>query len=138
MLSHPLTNFEIQKFNQNKPKFNAVYSRNNLPKIKDGTYVINLHEYKSIGTHWIALHVNYNNATYFVSFGVGHISKAVKKLIDNKNMTTNIYRIQTNHSIMCKYFCIGFIDFILKSKSLICYTNLFSLNKYGKNNITIL
>ena len=138
MSSHPLTNFEIQKFNQNKPKFNGVYSRNNLPKIKGGTYVINLDEYKSIGTHWIALHVNYNNVTYFVSFGVGHISKAVKKLVDSKNMTTNICRIQTNHSIMCKYFCIGFIDFILKSKSLICYTNLFSLNKYGNNDITIL
>ena len=52
---HPLTNFEIQTYYQNEPKFNSVYSRNNLPKIKDGVYVINLHEYKSIGTHWIAL-----------------------------------------------------------------------------------
>ena len=52
---HPLTNFEIQTYYQNEPKFNSVYSRNNLPKIKDGAYVINLHEYKSIGTHWIAL-----------------------------------------------------------------------------------
>ena len=51
MLSHPLTNFEIQKYYQNKPKFNGVYSRNNLPKIKDGVYVINLDEYESIGSH---------------------------------------------------------------------------------------
>ena len=53
--SHHLTNFEIQKYYQNKPKFNGVYSRNNLPKTKDGAYLINLDEYKSIGTHWIAL-----------------------------------------------------------------------------------
>ena len=51
MPSHPLTNFEIQKYYQNKPKFNGVYSRINLHKIKDGAYVINLDEYKSIGTH---------------------------------------------------------------------------------------
>ena len=65
MLPHPLTNLEIQKYYQNKPKFNGVYSRNNLPKIKDRTYVINLDEYESIGTHWIALYVNNNNVTYF-------------------------------------------------------------------------
>ena len=58
MVPHPLTNFEIQKYYQNEPKFNGVYSRNNLPKIKDGAYVINLDEYESIGTHWIALYVN--------------------------------------------------------------------------------
>ena len=77
MLPHPLTNFEIQKYYQNEPKFNGVYSRNNLPKIKDGAYVINLDEYKSIGTHWIALHVNGNNVTNFDSFGVEHIPKKI-------------------------------------------------------------
>ena len=51
MQSHLLTNFEIQKYYQNQPKFNGVYSRNNLPKVKDGAYVINSDEYKSIGTH---------------------------------------------------------------------------------------
>ena len=70
MLPHPLTNFEIQKYHQNEPRFNRIYSRNNLPKIKDGAYVINLYEFKSIGTHWIALHVNGNNIIYFDSFGV--------------------------------------------------------------------
>ena len=53
MPSHPLTNFEIQKYYQNEPKFNCVYSRNDLFKIKDGAYIINLDEYESIGTHWI-------------------------------------------------------------------------------------
>ena len=58
MPSHAETNFEIQKYHQNKPKFNGVYSRNNLHKIKYRAYVIHLDEYESIGTHWIALHVN--------------------------------------------------------------------------------
>ena len=74
---HPLINFEIQKYYQNESKFNAVFSRNNLPKIRDGTYVINLSEYKSIETHWIALYANDNNATYFYSFGVEHIPKEI-------------------------------------------------------------
>ena len=57
---HPLTNFEIQKYYQKKLKSNGVYSRNNLPKIKDEAYLINLDEHKSIGTHWRALYVNDN------------------------------------------------------------------------------
>ena len=73
MPPHLLTNFEIQKYYQNEPKFNVVYSRSNLSKIKDGVYVINLDEFKSIGTHWIALYVNANNIVYFDSFGVEHI-----------------------------------------------------------------
>ena len=66
MLPHPLNSFEIQKHYQNEPKFNGVYSRNNLPKIKGGTYKINLDEYESIGTHWIALNVNDDNVTYLI------------------------------------------------------------------------
>ena len=92
MPPHPLTNFEMQKFHQNEPKFDGVYSRNNLPKIKDGAYVRNLDEYESIGTHWIALYVNGNDIIYFDSFGVEHIPKEIKKLIGNKSII-NIYRI---------------------------------------------
>ena len=56
MLSHALTNFEIQKYYENEPRFNGVYSRNNLPKtIKNVAYIINLDEYADVGTHWIAL-----------------------------------------------------------------------------------
>ena len=61
MLPHPVTNLQIQKYYPNEPKFNSVYSRNHLPKIKAGAYVINLDEYESTGTHWIALYVNGNN-----------------------------------------------------------------------------
>ena len=55
MLPHPLTNFEIQKYYQNEPRFNGFYSRDNLTEIKDGAYVINLNEYSDIRTHWVAL-----------------------------------------------------------------------------------
>ena len=70
MSPHPLTNFEIQECYKKETRFNAVYSRNNLPKIKDGAYVLNLDECKSIKTHWIALYVNVDNVTYLDSFGV--------------------------------------------------------------------
>ena len=89
MSPHPLTNFEIQKCHSNEPRFNGVYSRNNLTKIKGAAYIINLDEYESIGTHWIALYVNDDNVTYFDSFGVEHISKEIKKFIGNRNITTN-------------------------------------------------
>ena len=77
MLPHPLINFKIQKYCQNELKFYGVYSRNNLPKIKDGAYVINLDEFKSVGTHWVALYVNGNNIIYFDSLGVEHIPKEI-------------------------------------------------------------
>ena len=85
-----------------------------------------------------ALYVNDNNIIYFDSFGVEHVLKEIKRFIGNKNITTNIYRIQTYDSIMCGYFCIGFIDFMIKSKSLLDYTNLFFPNDYEKNDKMIL
>ena len=118
---HPLTNFEIQAYYQNEPRFNEVFSRDNLPNtIKNGAYVTNLDEYHDIGTHWVALYVNTaelsskecNNesVTYFDSFGVGHIPKEIIKFIrpavDNKNIITNIFRILAYDSIICGYFCI--------------------------------
>ena len=70
--------------------------------------------YKSIGTHWIALYVNCNNLTYFGSLGFEQIPEEKKRFIGNKN-TTNIFRIQSYDSIICGYFCIGFIDFMFKT-----------------------
>ena len=137
MPSYPLTNFETQKYYQNEPKFNGVCSRDNLPKIKDGSYVINFDQFKTIGTHWIALYVNSNNIKYFDSFGVEHIPKEIKKFIGNKNIITNNYRLQACDSIMYEYFCIGFIDLILKGKSLLEDTNLLSRNDYEKNDKVI-
>ena len=123
MLPHPVRNFETQTYYQSKSQFNGVSSRISSMKIKDGVYVINLDEFKSIGTHWIALYVNGNSIIYFDNFGIEHIPKEIKKFMRNKNIITNIYRIQAYHSMMSGYFCIGFFDFVLKGKSLLDYTN---------------
>ena len=73
---------------------------------------MNLDEYYDIGTHAVALYVNNKTATYFDSFGIEHIPKEVKKFIGNRNIISNIYRIQNYDSIMCGYFCIGFLSII--------------------------
>ena len=82
--------------------------------------------------------VNDNNVTYFDSFGVEHIPKKIRKFIGNKNIITNIYRMQTCDSVMCRYFCTEFVDFMLKGKSLLEYTNFFSANDYVKNDKIII
>ena len=78
------------------------------------------------------MYVNSNNITYFDSFGVEYILKEIKKFVRNKNIT-KICRIRAFDLIMCEYFCIGFIDFMLKGKILFDYTNVFSLNEIEKN-----
>ena len=117
----------------------VLYSRNNLSKMKDGVYMINLDEYESIGTHCIALYVNAENVTYFDSFGVEHIIyKTNQEVRWKQKYITNIYRIKAYDSITCGYFCIGFIDFILKGKSLLENINLFFPHDYEKNDKIIL
>ena len=83
MLPHPFTNFEVQQYYQNEPRFNGVYSRDNLPElssteIKDGVYVINLVEYSIIERNWIALYVQNNEVTYFDILGIEYIAKEIK------------------------------------------------------------
>ena len=80
MPSHPLTNFEIQKYYENEPKFNGAYSRNDLSKIKDRPNIVNFDEYESIGTHWIALYVNTKSITYFDSLNSKY-SKRNEKIL---------------------------------------------------------
>ena len=110
---HPLTNFEIKTYYQNEPRFNGVFSRDNLPnKIKNGAYVINIDEYHDIGNHWVALYVNNKYPKYFDSFAVGHISKEIVKFT--------------------------VIDFMFSSNSLTDFTNLFSPNDFKKNDDIIL
>ena len=98
---HPLTNFEIQEYYQSEPRFNGVFSRDNMPNnnirpkglgstVKNGAYVINLDECHDIGNHWVALHVNNKTATYFDSFGVEHIPKEIMKFITRKKIITDI------------------------------------------------
>ena len=138
MLPHPLTYFEIQKYYQNKPGFNGVYSRDNLQKTKDGKYIIYLDEYSDIETHWIDLYVLNNNVTYFHSFGVDHTPKKIKNFIGDKKKKTNIFRIQAYDSIMRGYFCIKFIDFMFGVMTLTDFTNLFSPNNFKRDDDIIL
>ena len=141
---HPLTDFEISEYYKNEPRSNGVYSRNNLPKtIKKGAYVINLDEYENMGTHWVALFVEPKYTVYFGSFGIEHIPKEIKHAIGseqsssakarNKEIKANIFRLQAYDSIMCGYYCIEFINYMLKDKTLLDYTNLFSPNDFKKN-----
>ena len=119
-----------------------MYSRNNLPKtIKKGAYVINLDEYENTGTHWVSLFVKPEYTTgssslertvYFDSSGVEHIPKEINKFIGNSDIKSNIFRIQAYDSFMCGYFCI-----MLKGKTLLDYTNLFSPNDFKKNDRVI-
>ena len=109
-----------------------------LKIIKDGAYVVNLDKYANTGTHWIALFCKKYEVIYFDSFGVEHIPNEIKEFIGNKNIKANIFQVQANNSVMCGYFCIGFIDFILAGKKLIDYTDLFSPYDFNKNDSIIL
>ena len=75
---------------------------------------------------------------YFNSVGVEHVPEEIKEFVRNKNIIANIFRVQANNSIMCGYFCIGFIDFMLAGKKLTDYTSLFSPHDFKKNDNIIL
>ena len=92
MPSHPIANFEIQKYYQNKPRYNGVFSRDTMPKkIKDGAYVINLDDYADVGTHWIALFCNRSEIVYLDSFSVEHVPEKIKEFVKNKNIKANFF-----------------------------------------------
>ena len=80
----------------------------------------------------------YNDVTYFDPFGVEYIPKEIKTFINNKNIKTNIFRIQAYDSMTCRYFCLGFINFMLSSKTLTDFSNLFSPYDFNKNGNIIL
>ena len=82
---------------------------------------------------------NNNSVIYFDSSEVELIPKKITAFIGRSfSITTNIFRMQAYDSIMCGYFCIGFIDFMLARKTLTEYTNLFSANNFKKNDDIIL
>ena len=82
---------------------NGVFPRNNLPRIKDGEYVIKLDDKNSKRTHWVSLFIDRNLAIYFDSFGIEYIPLELFKKNRNKSITYNIFRIQDNESIMCGF-----------------------------------
>ena len=100
--------------------------------------MINLDEYADIGTYWIALTCSRSEIVYFDSFGVEYVPEEIKEFIGNKNIIANIFRVQANNSVMCGYFCIGFIDFMLAGKKLTDFTSMFSPYDFKKNDNIIL
>ena len=85
MKPHPLTNFEIQKCYENEPRFNGLFSRDNLiKKIKDGAYVINLDEYEDIDTHWIALFCKKMKLFISIALVLNIFLKKLKNLLEIK------------------------------------------------------
>ena len=110
-----------------------------MPKTKkNGAYAINLDEYADVGTHWIAFYVKNNEVIYFDSFGVEHVPKEIMHFIGHKDIKTNIFRIQTDNSIMRGYFSIVFIDFMFAGRSLIDFSSLFSPYDFKNNDKIIL
>ena len=95
--------------------------------------VINLDEYANIGTHWIALFFKRSEIVYFDSFGVENVPEEIKEFVRNKNIIANIFRVHTNDSIMCWYFCTGFIYFMVAGKKLSDFMSMFSPYDSKKN-----
>ena len=115
---HPLTNFEIQKYYKNEPRFNGVFSRNNLPKkIKDGAYVTNLDNMQMQAHIGLLYFVTEMKLFILIVLVLNIFLKKLKNLFEIKTKT-NIFQVQANDSVMCGYFCIGFIDFMLAGKKL--------------------
>ena len=101
-------------------------------------YVINLDGHVDVRTHWIAWFCNKSEIVYFDSFGVQHLPEEIKEFVGDKNIIANIFRIQANNAVMCGYFCIGFIDFMLAGKKLTDFTSIFSPYDFDKSGKIIL
>ena len=100
--------------------------------------MINIDEYADVGTHWIALFCKRSEIVYFDNFGAEHVPEEIKKFIENKNIKANIFRVESNDSIMCGYLCIGFIDFMLAGKKLTDFRGMFSPYDFERNGCIIL
>ena len=104
---HLLSSIDINKYFNYKPRCNGVYSRDNLPRIKDGPHVINLDDKKSKVTHWISLFIDRIRAVYFDSFGIEYIPQEILNKTKNKSITYNIFRnLEYNLMIL---LCVDFI-----------------------------
>ena len=130
---HPLSNIEINQYFNYDSKFNGVFSRNNLPRIKYVPYVINLDDKNSKETHSDSLFIDRNTAVYFDSFRIEYIPQKVLNKIKDKSITHSIFRIHDNDSFTCGFCCIVFVEYLLAGTNLLDYTNLFSPNDYKKN-----
>ena len=91
-----------------------------------------------VGTHWIALFCKRIETVYFNNFAVEHVREKVKTFIGNKKIKANTFRVQANNLIVCGYFSIEFIDFMLAGKKMTNFMNVFSPHDFGKNDRIIL
>ena len=98
----------ITKYFSYEPKFNGVFPKNTLSRIKYGVYVINLNDNGTNGTHYVSLFIERNPAVYFDSFGIEYIPQEILNKGKDKLITHNIFRIKDNDSIMCRFYCIAF------------------------------
>ena len=108
------------------------FSRKNLPRINDGAYVINFHSKKSKGIRWVLLFIDRNTAVNFDFFGIEYITQEVLNKTKDKSVTQNIVWIQDNESIMCGFYCITLIEYVLAGTNLLDYTSLLSASDYKK------
>ena len=131
-----LSNIKTAKYFNYDPRFNGVFSRDNLPRMKDGAYIINLNDKQSGVRRWVSFFIDRNIAVYFDSFGIDYIPQKVLRKIKDKSITHNIFRAQSDDSIMSEFYCIIFIEYMLAGKTLLDYTNLFSSTNYRNNDKT--
>ena len=110
-------------------RFSGVFSRDNFARIRDGTYVINLDDKQSKGTHWVSLFIDRKTAVYFDSFGIEYIAQEVLSKIKDKSII-HIFRIQSDVSIIYRFYGIAFIEYMISGKTLLDYIYLFSPNDY--------
>ena len=131
----PLTNFNFHDYYKGNALFGGVHSRDNVPRLKNKFYIVNLDDYEGPGTHWIAIfNVYRDEIIYFDSFGVDPPEEILKKLLDvHKKMIMNTYRIQALNSENCGFFCIYVIDNLLKGRSFISISTDFDPNDFEKN-----
>ena len=119
MPPNPLTNFEMQKYSKNEPRFNGVFSRNNLPeKIKDGAYIINLDDMQMLAHIGMLYFVTGIKLYISIVLVLNIFLKKLKSFVGNKNIRVNIFRVQPNDSVRCWDFWIGFIDFMLPGEKI--------------------
>ena len=94
----------------------AFFSRNNVPRVKDEAYIINLDDKNSKGFHWVSLYIDRNTAVYFDYFGIECNPQEILNKIKDNSITYNIFRTQDNESTMSGFYCIAFMEYMLAGK----------------------
>ena len=117
LFSNSLSNIKVTNCFNHEPRFNNVFSQINLLIIKYGAYVTNLDDRNSKGTYWVLLFIARKTTLYFDSFGIEYIPQEVLNEIKNKSITRNIFRKQDNIFIICKFYCMVFIEYMLAGKT---------------------